>query len=65
MWTSSCIQGTNSTLALLKATSTIPIVMASIGDAVGIGIVPNLARPGGNVTGLTLVGPNRAQNGWN
>jgi putative tryptophan/tyrosine transport system substrate-binding protein len=48
-------QGTDSTLALLKATSTIPIVMASIGDAVGIGIVPNLARPGGNVTGLTLV----------
>ena len=48
-------QGTDFTLALLKATSTIPIVMASIGDAVGIGIVPNLARPGGNVTGLTLV----------
>jgi putative tryptophan/tyrosine transport system substrate-binding protein len=29
--------------------------MASIGDAVGIGIVPSLARPGGNITGLTLI----------
>ena len=48
-------QGTNSTLALRQATSTIAIVMASIGDAVGIGLVPSLARPGGNVTGLTLV----------
>jgi putative ABC transport system substrate-binding protein len=48
-------QGTDSTLAVRNATSTIPIVMASIGDAVGIGIVPSLARPGGNITGLTLV----------
>ena len=47
-------QGTDSTHAARKATSTIPIVMASIGDAVGTGIVSNLARPGGNVTGLTL-----------
>src|SRR5207248_1430566 len=38
-----------------KATSTIPIVMASVGDAVGAGYVTSLARPGGNVTGLTLV----------
>jgi putative tryptophan/tyrosine transport system substrate-binding protein len=48
-------QGTDSTLAVRQATSTIAIVMASIGDAVGIGIVPSLARPGGNITGLTLV----------
>jgi putative ABC transport system substrate-binding protein len=48
-------QGTDSALALRKATSTIAIVIASIGDAVGIGIVPSLARPGGNITGLTLV----------
>jgi ABC-type uncharacterized transport system substrate-binding protein len=47
-------QGTDSTHAARKATSTIPIVMASIGDAVGTGIVSSLARPGGNVTGLTL-----------
>jgi putative ABC transport system substrate-binding protein len=40
--------------ALRKATSTIPIVMASVGDAVGAGYVASLARPGGNITGLTL-----------
>ncbi|HEY3031861.1 MAG TPA: ABC transporter substrate-binding protein, partial [Bradyrhizobium sp.] len=48
-------QGTDSTEVARKATSTIAIVMASIGDAVGTGVVSSLARPGGNVTGLTLV----------
>ena len=38
-----------------KPTSTIPIVMAQSGDAVGTGHVAILARPGGNVTGMTLV----------
>ena len=41
--------------AAIKATSTIPIVMASVGDAVGGGYVGSLARPGGNVTGQTLI----------
>lgn len=41
--------------AARNATNTIPIVMASVGDAVGSGYVASLARPGGNVTGLTLV----------
>jgi putative tryptophan/tyrosine transport system substrate-binding protein len=41
--------------AARKATSTIPIVMASVGDALGAGYVASLARPGGNITGLTLV----------
>ena len=41
--------------AARMATSTIPIVMASVGDALGAGYVASLARPGGNVTGLTLV----------
>jgi ABC-type uncharacterized transport system substrate-binding protein len=47
--------GTELTQAAHKATSTIPIVMAAIGDAVGVGLAASLARPGGNVTGLTLV----------
>jgi len=47
--------GTEPAIAARKATSTIPIVMASIGDAVGAGLVSSLARPGGNVTGQTLV----------
>jgi len=41
--------------AARNATNKIPIVMASVGDAVGSGYVASLARPGGNVTGLTLV----------
>ena len=41
--------------AARQATSTIPIVMATVGDAVAAGIVASLARPGGNITGMTLV----------
>jgi putative ABC transport system substrate-binding protein len=40
--------------ALKAATSSIPIVMAPAGDALGSGLVTNLARPGGNITGLSL-----------
>ena len=40
-------------IALRKATSTIPIVMSVVGDPVGAGFVRSLARPGGNVTGLS------------
>jgi putative ABC transport system substrate-binding protein len=42
--------------AAKKATTTIPIVMASIADPVGQGLVASLARPGGNVTGLSSLG---------
>jgi ABC-type uncharacterized transport system substrate-binding protein len=45
--------GVPSALAAKHATGTIPIVAASVGDPVGIGLVSNLARPEGNVTGLS------------
>ena len=46
--------GTDAVLAAKQATTTIPIVMGVIGDPLGIGIVTNLAHPGGNVTGCSL-----------
>jgi len=44
-------------LAAKRATTTIPIVMESLSDVVSIGLVPNLARPGGNVTGVSGFAP--------
>ena len=49
--------GTSAAQALKAATSTIPIVMAIIGDPVAAGLVPNLARPAGNLTGFSIVAP--------
>jgi putative ABC transport system substrate-binding protein len=43
--------------AVLQATRTIPIVMGFSGDPVGTGLVPNLARPGGNLTGFSFMAP--------
>jgi putative ABC transport system substrate-binding protein len=43
-------------IAAKQATSAIPIVFANAGDPVGAGIVANLARPGGNITGLSIQG---------
>ena len=43
--------------AAKKATKTIPIIMAGVSDPVGTGFVASLARPGGNVTGLSLQSP--------
>ena len=45
--------GTPSVLALMQATSSIPIVFVAVGDPVANGLVKSLARPGGNVTGLS------------
>ena len=45
--------GTLAPLALKRSTSSIPIVFASVGDPLGAGVVTSLARPGGNITGLT------------
>jgi putative tryptophan/tyrosine transport system substrate-binding protein len=49
--------GTPATRAAMHATPTIPIVMVSGGDPVRTGIVASLARPGGNVTGSSTMGP--------
>jgi putative ABC transport system substrate-binding protein len=49
--------GTLGPLAARRATSTIPIVMAAAGDPLGTGLVASLARPGGNVTGMSLMAP--------
>jgi putative tryptophan/tyrosine transport system substrate-binding protein len=49
--------GTPATLAAKRATTTIPIVMESLSDVVSIGLVPNLARPGGNLTGVSGFAP--------
>lgn len=47
--------GTPAVRAVQKSTSTIPIVMGNAGDPVGLGFVKSLARPGGNITGLTNI----------
>jgi putative ABC transport system substrate-binding protein len=52
--------GTLAPIAAKRATTTIPIVMTSAGDPLGSGLVASLAKPGGNVTGLSLMAPELA-----
>ena len=49
--------GTPASRAAKQATATVPIVAISVGDPVRAGIVASLARPGGNITGNTILGP--------
>jgi putative ABC transport system substrate-binding protein len=50
------VWGTPAALAVKRATSTLPIVMVSVGDPVDTGLIASLPRPGGNVTGTSNLG---------
>jgi ABC-type uncharacterized transport system substrate-binding protein len=50
------VQSTPANLAAKAATGSVPIVMVGVADPVGAGLIPNLARPGGNITGITNIG---------
>src|SRR5436190_1648429 len=49
--------GTPAVLAAKNTTQSVPIVMVAVGDPLGTGVVKSLARPGGNVTGLSSIAP--------
>ena len=49
--------GTPASLAVKQMTSSVPLVMIAVGDPVGTELVTSLARPGGNLTGLSSIAP--------
>jgi putative ABC transport system substrate-binding protein len=49
--------GTPATVALQTGTTSVPLVMVAVGDPIGSGLVASLARPGGNLTGLSSIAP--------
>jgi putative ABC transport system substrate-binding protein len=55
------LTGTPAALALKRQTTTIPIILAPIADPIALGLARSLARPGGNVTGVTMYGTELAQ----
>ena len=57
------VEGGSSARAAKNATQMIPIVMANVSDAVEIGLVASLAKPGGNITGLTVLARSLGENG--
>src|SRR5919198_3881546 len=48
---------TPATVAAKEATKTIPIVFGAVSDPIGVGLVTGIARPGGNITGMSLFAP--------
>ena len=56
---------TADTTAAKNATADIPIVMVAVGDPVATGLVKSLARPGGNITGLSQMTPDLSGKRWN
>jgi putative tryptophan/tyrosine transport system substrate-binding protein len=56
--------GTPASLAIQKARTSVPLVMVAVGDPVATGLVASLARPGGNITGLTSIAEETEGKRW-